>query len=221
MMSYMVHAPGVGQYTHDPSAWQELYLRSHPGTAEERERVTSARRTRAQDTSAARSCVAAAARASGIVLASHDDVTPADVATAAGVGATISEFPLTIEAATEARRRGMSVVVGAPNAWQGRSHLAWLSARSAVRAGLVDALVSDYHPSSMLQAAYSLVRDGCASWATAIDLVTRGPARLAGFDDRGDIAEGMAADIAAIDPASDIPLVRQAWRNGVPRLGLE
>jgi alpha-D-ribose 1-methylphosphonate 5-triphosphate diphosphatase len=219
MMSYMVHAPGVGQYTHDAAAWQQRYLRSHSGAAEERERVASARRLRAQEPSAARLCVAGAAHACGVALASHDDVTPADAATAAGVGATISEFPLTVEAAVEARRLGMSVVVGAPNAWQGRSHLGWLSARSAVRAGLVDALVSDYHPSSMLQAAYTLARDECASWAEVLDLVTRGPARLAGFVDRGEIAEGFAADLVAVDAAKDTPVVRQVWRNGAPQLG--
>lgn len=220
MVSYMVHAPGVGQYTHDPSAWQELYLRSHPGTSAEREHVASARRKRAGDTAAARSCVADAARACGIALASHDDITPADAATAACVGASITEFPLTLEAAAEARKRGMGVVVGAPNAWQGGSHLAWLSARAAIRAGTVDAMVSDYHPSSMLAAAYSLVRDECASWAEALTLVTRGPARLAGFDDRGEISEGLVADLVAVDAAADAPLVRQVWRNGAPQLGL-
>ncbi|MET4432042.1 alpha-D-ribose 1-methylphosphonate 5-triphosphate diphosphatase [Mycolicibacterium sp. 624] len=220
MVSYMVHAPGVGQYAHDRLAWQELYLRSHPGAPEERARLASARRVRAQDTSAARLRVAEAARTAGIPLASHDDVTPADVVAAASVGASISEFPLTIEAAIEARRLGMSVVVGAPNAWQGRSHLAWLSARTAVRAGMVDAMVSDYHPSSMLEAAYSIVRDQCVSWADALNLVTRGPARLAGFSDRGEIAEGLVADIAAVDVTAGTPLVRQVWRNGAPQLGL-
>lgn len=220
MVSYMVHAPGVGQYTHDHVAWQGLYLGSHPGAPEERARLASARRVRAQDTSAARLLVAEAARTAGIPLASHDDVTPEDVVTAAGAGATISEFPLTIEAAVEARRLGMSVVVGAPNAWQGRSHLAWLSARAAVRAGVVDAMVSDYHPCSMLEAAYSLVQDQCASWADALNLVTRGPARVAGFSDRGEITEGLVADIAAVDVAAGTPLVRQVWRNGVAQLGL-
>jgi alpha-D-ribose 1-methylphosphonate 5-triphosphate diphosphatase len=219
LASYMVHAPGVGQYTNDPSAWHELHLRSHPGGRAGRELVASARRARAQDASAARTQVAGAARACGLTLASHDDVTPADVAAAAGVGAAISEFPLTMEAASEARRLGMSVVVGAPNAWQGGSHLGWLSARDALRAGLVDAMVSDYHPSSLLQAAYSLARDDCASWADALHLVTGGPARLAGFTDRGAISEGLIADLVAVDAADGTPLVRQVWRSGAPQLG--
>ena len=220
VVSYMVHAPGVGQYTHDPAAWHKLYLRSHPGPSEDRQRLASERLARANDVTDARRRVADAARAAGIALASHDDITPADAVAAANVGASIAEFPLTMDAATHAKSLGLGVIVGAPNAWQGRSHLAWLSARTAVRAGVVDALVSDYHPSSMLQAAYALAQDECASWAEALNLVTQGPARLADFTDRGQIAEGLSADLAAVDMSAGTPVVRQAWRNGALRLGL-
>ncbi|MET0475298.1 MAG: alpha-D-ribose 1-methylphosphonate 5-triphosphate diphosphatase [Mycobacterium sp.] len=220
VVSYMVHAPGVGQYAHDRPAWRERFLRSHPGSSEDKERLAAERAARAADVSAARSRVAEVARAAGIALASHDDVTHADATTAARIGASISEFPLTMEAATQARSLGMGVVVGAPNAWQGRSHLDWLSARTAVRAGIVDALVSDYHPSSMLAAAYLLAHDQCGSWADAVNLVTRGPALLAGFGDRGEITEGFAADLAAVDTTAGTPVVRQVWRKGTARLGL-
>jgi alpha-D-ribose 1-methylphosphonate 5-triphosphate diphosphatase len=125
-----------------------------------------------------------------------------------------------MEAATEARRLGLGIIVGAPNAWLGRSHLSWLSARTAIHAGVVDALVSDYHPPSMLQAAYGLQRDGCSSWADALNLVTRGPARLAGFCKRGEISAGFVADLAAVDTAMGTTIVRQVWRNGTPRLRL-
>ena len=72
----------------------------------------------------------------------------------------------------------------------------------------------------MLQAAYALAQDECASWAEALNLVTQGPARLADFTDRGQIAEGLSADLAAVDMSAGTPIVRQAWRNGAPRLGL-
>ncbi|MET0451979.1 MAG: alpha-D-ribose 1-methylphosphonate 5-triphosphate diphosphatase [Mycobacterium sp.] len=221
VVSYMVHAPGVGQYAHDRPAWREQFLRSHPGSSEEKERLAAGRAARAADVSTARVRVAEVARAAGIALASHDDVTPADATTAARIGASISEFPLTMEAAAQARSLGMGVVVGAPNAWQGRSHLDWLSARTAVRAGIVDALVSDYHPSSMLAAAYLLAHHQCGSWADAVNLVTRGPALLAGFGDRGEITEGFAADLAAVDTTAGTPVVRQVWRKGTARLGLD
>lgn len=220
VVSYMVHAPGVGQYALDGQAWHRLYPGRYRVAPEEWRRLASRRADRARDVTTARSRIADAARAAGIALAAHDDVTIADITAAAQVGATISEFPLTLEAAAHARRVGLGVIVGAPNAWQGRSHLAWLSARTAVRAGMVDAMVSDYHPASMLAAAYSLARDECATWAESLNLVTRGPARLAGFYDRGEIAEGLAADLVAVDAADDTPLVRQVWRNGVPQLGL-
>ncbi|AQT79833.1 alpha-D-ribose 1-methylphosphonate 5-triphosphate diphosphatase [Mycolicibacterium litorale] len=218
--SYMVHAPGVGQYAHDQAAWRERYLRLDPNTPTSKENLASERCARAADTFASRSRVADAALKAGITLASHDDVTPRDTIEAARVGASIAEFPLTMEAATHARSMGLGVVLGAPNAWQGRSHLAWLSARTAVSAGVVDALVSDYLPASMLEAAYCLVREGCTSWAGAMNLVTQGPARLVGLTDRGEIAEGLVADVAAVDLSTGTPVVRQVWRTGIPRLGL-
>ena len=53
-----------------------------------------------------------------------------------------------------------------------------------------------------------------------LNLVTQGPARLADFTDRGQIAEGLSADLAAVDMSAGTPIVRQAWRNGALRLGL-
>jgi len=49
-------------------------------------------------------------------IASHDDDTSAKVGFMAELGTTISEFPVTMEAALEAKRRGMHVVMGAPAA---------------------------------------------------------------------------------------------------------
>lgn len=52
-----------------------------------------------------------------------------------------------------------------------------------------------------------------ARWAEALNLVTQGPARLADFTDRGQIAEGLSADLAAVDMSAGTPFVRQAWRK--------
>lgn len=68
---------------------------------------------------ARRAEVAALARAHGIVLASHDDRTPEHVQEAFDHGARVAEFPLTMDAARHARRLGMHVVLGAPNAVRG------------------------------------------------------------------------------------------------------
>ncbi|MGH3638263.1 MAG: alpha-D-ribose 1-methylphosphonate 5-triphosphate diphosphatase [Mycobacterium sp.] len=220
IVSYMNHAPGVGQYSRDGSAWHQLYLRGHDGNRDDRERIASARTHRAQDVSTRRRDTARLARGARIPLASHDDLTCHDVLEAARVGTSICEFPLTLEAALEAKRAGLHVVMGAPNAWRGQSHLSWLSARDAISEGVVSALVSDYHPASLLHAVYSLAEDGDIPWASAVALVTEGPALAGGFHDRGRIAEGLAADLTAVDSTTGLPVVKQSWRSGSPLMGL-
>lgn len=86
-------------------------------------------------------------------------------------------------------------------------------------AGHLSGLASDYHPPSLLAAAYALVRAGACSWPEAIALVATNPARLAGLPDRGSIAPGLRADLAAVDDVDDHPVVRQVWRGGRPILG--
>ncbi|BBX32355.1 phosphonate metabolism protein PhnM [Mycolicibacterium mageritense DSM 44476 = CIP 104973] len=220
LVSYMNHAPGVGQYSRDSSAWDEAFLRSHDGGPEDRKRISNARALRARDVSSRRRETAMFAADAGIPLASHDDLTRQDAMEAARVGASICEFPLTLEAAVEARRTGIHVVMGAPNAWRGSSHLSWLSARDAISEGVVSALVSDYHPASLIHAVYSLAEAGDVPWAAAVRLVTEGPAVVGGFHDRGRIAKGFAADLAAVDSSAGLPIVKQTWRSGRPLMGI-
>ncbi len=130
------------------------------------------------------------------------------------LGARIVEFPVNVEAAREARRLGLSVVMGAPNARGGSSHHGNLSARAALRDGVLDILASDYHPPSLLAAAYALAADGVCSWAEALALVTTAPARAARLEHRGDIAPGMHADLAAVGRRQGLPSVHQVWVDG-------
>ena len=157
--------------------------------------------------------VTALARQRGIPIASHDDDTPEKVALMQSLGAVISEFPVTLEAAREARRRGMQTVMGAPNALRGRSNTGNLSARAALRDGGVDILASDYHPAALLRAALSLAEDGLATLPDAVALVTDGPARAVGLDDRGMIAVGRRADLALV-ARRPVPGVRGTFCNG-------
>ncbi|MGV9798013.1 alpha-D-ribose 1-methylphosphonate 5-triphosphate diphosphatase [Mycobacterium sp. NPDC003449] len=220
IVSYMNHAPGVGQYSRDSSAWDQANLRCRDGNPVDRKRFATARAGRARDVSSRRQEAAMLATDAGLRLASHDDLTRQDVIEADRAGASICEFPLTLEAAVEAQRAGLHVVMGAPNAWRGSSHLSWLSARDAIAEGVVNALVSDYHPASLIHAVYGLAEDGDLPWATAVKLVTDGPAVVGGFPDRGRIAEGFAADLTAVDISAGLPVVKQAWRAGSPLMGL-
>ena len=146
--------------------------------------------------------LAARLSARGVRLGSHDDAAAADRHAAHARGARIAEFPETIEAARAARAAGDQVVMGAPNIVRGGSHSGNAGAREMVAAGLVTALASDYHPPSLARAAFALVDAGICDLAGAWHLVSRGPARTLGLDDRGALCPGLRADLAVIDPAT-------------------
>jgi alpha-D-ribose 1-methylphosphonate 5-triphosphate diphosphatase len=212
MLSYMVHLPGVGQFA-DEASWRRYYttIEAEGEMADDRLRRRMARLDRVGE---ARAAIAELARARGVPLASHDDDSTAAVRQARGLGAGISEFPVRPEAAAAARDLGMDVVMGAPNARSGRSHHGNGSAREVLASGWLTVLASDYHPPSLLAAAYALADEGACSWAEAMALVTAAPARAAGLSDRGRIAAGARADLVAIGRRSGLPAVAGAWVAG-------
>jgi alpha-D-ribose 1-methylphosphonate 5-triphosphate diphosphatase len=54
---------------------------------------------------------------------------------------------------------GLATVMDAPNAVRGGSHSGNVAAIDLARADLLDALSSDYVPASLLQSAWSLMRE--------------------------------------------------------------
>jgi alpha-D-ribose 1-methylphosphonate 5-triphosphate diphosphatase len=212
LLSYMVHLPGMGQFP-DEAAWRRHYttVDADGELADVRLRRRRARLGKVED---ARAAVAGLARRHGLALASHDDESEVAVARAHRLGAGISEFPVTLEAAAAARALGMDVVMGAPNARVGRSHHGNGSARGALAAGALTVLASDYHPPSLLGAAYALADERVCSWTEALALVTANPARAAGLDDRGRIESGARADLVAVGRRSGFPTVAGAWVAG-------
>jgi alpha-D-ribose 1-methylphosphonate 5-triphosphate diphosphatase len=135
----------------------------------------------------------------GVRIGSHDDATAAVRETWRRRGAAISEFPETAEAAEAARAGGDAVILGAPNVVRGGSHKGNASAVDLIAMGLCDALASDYHYPSPRRAALMLVQTGLAGWADAWALVSAGPARILGLEDRGRIAPGLRADLCILD----------------------
>ena len=71
----------------------------------------------------------------------------------------MSEFPTTLEAAQRAGDCGLATVAGAPNVVRGGSHSGNVNAIDLIRRRLLNCLSSDYVPSSLLQAAWLLIRD--------------------------------------------------------------
>lgn len=142
--------------------------------------------------------------ARGVVLGSHDDADAATRRVWRGRGVRLSEFPETVEAAQAARAVGDGIILGAPNVMRGGSHAGNVCATGLIRAGLCDALASDYVYPGPLAAARMLAAE--IGWPAAWALVSEGPARLLGLADRGRIAPGLRADLVVLDAANRVCL---------------
>lgn len=218
LLSLMDHTPGQGQYRNIERyvGFMSRWRRVDPAHIEAELKERLARAGDLMERWAIVRDVVALAADQGLPIASHDDDTLEKVDLVASLGTTISEFPVTAEAAEEARRRKMHVVMGAPNALRGASHSGNLSAQEAIAAGLVDALAADYHPGTLVQAAFGIAAAGLLSLPAAVALVTAGPAASLGMPDHGRLAPGRAADIALVEASGPRPRVRATIRSGRP-----
>ncbi len=164
-----------------------------------------------------RTAVSALALDTGVALAAHDDATRDHIDKASALGCTMAEFPVSIEAAQAAREAGMVIAMGAPNFVRGGSHSGNLSARVAAQAGLLDILASDYIPLSMLRSAL-LLTEAPFEWSLpqALATVAGNPARATGLSDRGEIAQGLRADLVRVGwQAGRWPRPREVFALGV------
>jgi alpha-D-ribose 1-methylphosphonate 5-triphosphate diphosphatase len=134
-------------------------------------------------------------------LLAHDPAEVEEIRLRKEQGTAVAEFPTTLRAARAAREAGLITVAGAPNVLRGGSHSGNVSATQLISEGLVDALSSDYMPSTLLAAALLLASRKVVGLPQAIALITSGGACVGGFDDRGALKVGSRADftIATID----------------------
>jgi alpha-D-ribose 1-methylphosphonate 5-triphosphate diphosphatase len=157
---------------------------------------------RRDDVPAALDTLCTALAEQGVRMGSHDDATAQTRADWRARGAQIAEFPETLEAAEAARAAGDHVILGSPNVVRGGSHKGNVSALDLITMGLCDALASDYHYPSPRRAALMLAKSGLLDLATAWALVSSGPARVLGLQDRGTLAPGQRADLVILDARS-------------------
>ncbi len=172
--------------------------------------------------------IAAAARAAGVPMASHDDDTVATREHFRSVGARICEFPVDEAVGQAARAAGDAVVMGAPNVLRGGSHLGWASAAVLAEAGICSVLCSDYYYPALLRAAFILAGRGKMDLAQAWALVAENPARAGGLADRGTLALGQRGDAVLVADRGGVPELvatvaqgRVVWMSaeGAARLG--
>ena len=215
IVSLMDHTPGQRQFVREDK-YREYYMGKYGFNEEQMAAFTRKQQeASARHADPHRRAIAGACRGRELILATHDDATTAHVEEAAGLGIHFSEFPTTVEAAEQAHRHGMKVLMGAPNLVRGGSHSGNVSALALAERGCLDVLSSDYVPASLIHAAF-LVHHGALGWPlpAAIALVASNPARVAGLADRGRIAVGTRADLVRAFDTGDMPVVRAVWRAG-------
>jgi alpha-D-ribose 1-methylphosphonate 5-triphosphate diphosphatase len=214
VLSVMDHTPGQGQFQTE-RAWRPAMgtrLRLDDG---ELNRWLATLHRHAIGTPLRRRQIARFATAHNTVFATHDPDSESAVTEAAAMRASICEFPLTLDAAAAARHNGLAVVMGAPNAWRGSSHLRNLSAREAIAAGMVDVLTSDYHSGSLARAAVAITDAGVASIDSAVAMLTTHPRRVVApaSCDTGALTPGQPADLVAVR-TEPMAAVVATWSSG-------
>jgi alpha-D-ribose 1-methylphosphonate 5-triphosphate diphosphatase len=161
--------------------------------------------------------IAALARANKAPMLSHDDSQPETRGYYRGLGATVAEFPMHERVFVAARDAGDWIVLGAPNAMRGGSHLGSPGAARMIACGLCDIIASDYYYPAMLGAMARLHADHVAPLPALWKLVSINPARAMGLSDRGRIAPGQRADLLLLDwPEGQMPAPRRTWVSGRP-----
>jgi len=201
LLAFNDHTPSILHKMDDPVAGAKYSDRAGMKLAAFRslvERIAA----RAGDIGPAHARIAAAARAAGLPLASHDDAEISTRSYFRGLGARICEFPMAEEVGQAARAAGDFVVMGSPNVVRGRSHLGWASAARLAEAGICNVLSSDYFYPAMHRAAFILAQRGVLDLAQAWALISANPAAAAGLDDRGRIAPGLRADFVLAESSA-------------------
>ena len=206
IVSLMAHVPGRGQFE-DEDAYARRFTDGRGAVADEA--ASAGRESRGVPASTLRERASELTddlADSDVVLASHDDGDPTTVDERVDAGVDLCEYPLSLQAARRATERDAATVVGAPNVVRGGSLWGNLDARTAIDAGVVDALCSDYRPQSLLESVF--VNTG-EPLERRVARVTSEPARIAGLEDRGELVPGARADLVVVDP-TPVPTVTAA-----------
>lgn len=135
----------------------------------------------------------------GITYGSHDDHDGETREFYSMIGAKICEFPTRRAAAALARAVGDPILMGAPNVVRGGSQSGNVAASDLLRAGLCDALVSDYYYPALAQAAFRLADEGLMDLPRAWAMISERPAEIIRLPDRGVIDYGRRADLTIVN----------------------
>ncbi len=215
LLSFMDHTPGQGQYR-NLEIFRET-LKGYRNLADhEVDAIIDKHQTKEVLSFEVLTDLARVALNHGVAVASHDDDTVEKVSLVKSFGATISEFPITLEVAHEARAQGLATVAGAPNILLGGSHSGNLGAAEAIQAGAVDILCSDYYPAALLHGVFRMVKEYGQTLPAMVALVSTNPAAATGLGGfTGALRPGLRADMLLCRALEDgFPVVEAVFVDG-------
>lgn len=213
LFSVMDHSPGQGQFK-DITAFRDYLARTYKKSDVELDALLAEKARQSDGAMQRIELLIEAAHAHGIRVASHDDDTPQKVESVHALGVNISEFPINLESAKAAKRLGMATIFGAPNILRGKSQSGSMKALEAVQVGVADCLCADYAPAALIVAVFRLPQLAGIALHEAVRLVSANPADAAGLADRGRIAVGRRADIAAVVEINGLAQAASVWTAG-------
>lgn len=216
LVSFMDHTPGQGQYR-NLEKYYETLRGYRDVTYDEVQTIILEKQACETITLEDMERIAKLATEKNIAVASHDDDHIEKLHLVKSFGTTISEFPITLEVAKEAKKLGFHTIVGAPNVLLGKSHSGNLSAVEAIEHGCADILCSDYYPVALLHAVFHLHEKYGFDLHEMFQKVTLNPARAVKMDDDiGSIRPGKKADILIIEKMRDgYPMITTTMVDGV------
>lgn len=215
LLSFMDHTPGQGQYR-NLEIYKEIMCGYRTMSDQEADVLIQEQVDKTKMTFEDIERISKMAIERNIAVASHDDDDIAKLQVVQSYGTTISEFPITLDVAKEAKRMGMYTIAGAPNILNGGSHSGNLSASEAIQARVIDIICSDYYPPAMLHGIFELASKYEEDLHRLFQLVTINPARAVNMDaEIGSIARGKKADLIVIEQMDDgYPVVTSTIVDG-------
>ncbi|WPK13415.1 phosphonate metabolism protein PhnM [Lysinibacillus louembei] len=215
LLSFMDHTPGQGQYR-NLEIYKDIMRGYRTMTDYEADTLIKEQIDKEKITLEDIERLSRLAISRNIAVASHDDDDVQKLALVQSYGTTISEFPITLDVAKEAKRLGLQTIAGAPNILLGGSHTGNLSAAEAVQAHVIDIICSDYYPPAMLHGIFELANKYEEDLHALFQLVTINPARAVNMaHEIGSITVGKKADIIIIEQMADgYPVVTSTIVDG-------
>lgn len=216
LLSFQYHLPGQAQFK-NLKAFRDYYVQVRGWTEEELNEFMQAPAVldlKKKDKLRVLTGISQTADKLQIPLVSHDDDSQEKIQVMKKMGAKISEFPISLEAALCAGENNMYTVVGAPNIVQGKSSCGNISALTLIKEKAADIICSDYHLPSLLYAAIKLYQEGVLSLPKAVNMITLNPAKAAGLKGTGAILPGKTADIVIFKLNGRVPEVTRVFIKG-------